>query len=139
MDSLPDVIIVTLVHKQANIGTVEINPLVTYPITEPDDGEGFELEIRVNSQKWMAEPLKTNAEAWFRLKQILYGKYRNPLLSRSSIVENDSKDTAFYHTETKTTGYPMYAISMTLMGKGSWKLLSFHFIIELFPLSYIDD
>ena len=45
MDGLPHVIIVTLVHKQANIGTVEINPLVTYPIPEADDGEGFELEI----------------------------------------------------------------------------------------------
>ena len=120
-DAVPETIWVTVVNKKALIGTYDSTPFQTHPIPEANAGDGFEIEIRVNNQTWRPEPVKNNAEAYRRLNEVVQSNMRNPLLTRDSIIANDTRDASLYDAAagSGTTGYPVYVFVQTLSGKGA--------------------
>ena len=120
LDTVPDMIVVTLRDKQAIIGTYETNPFEMYPIPTPLVGGGneFKLEIKINSQSWRADPIETNSEAWFRIANSIFAKMTNPMINRHCITDNDDKPPSTWNQVKRTTGYPFYVFSLTFMGKG---------------------
>ena len=120
-DAVPQTIWVTVVDKKALIGTFDSTPFQTYPIPEPTAGAGFELWIKVNNQTWRPTAITNNAEAYRRANEIMFSNMRNPLLTRDSIIANDSRDPDLYDARagSGTTGYPVYVFVQTMGGKGS--------------------
>ena len=108
--------------EKALIETYDSTPFQTYPIPENVAEEGFELELRVNNQSWHPGPIKKNAEAYRRVNKLCYANMRNPLLTRDSIIANDTRDAEIYDAGagSGTTGYPVYVFVLTMGGKGSY-------------------
>ena len=106
-DSIPDLIVVTMVDKAGIVGTYGTYSITTYPIPETDDKTGYEVNVNVNNQKWRSDLLDKNSEAYHRLNQALYSKFNNPLLPRGAI-----------DTDT-VTGYHMYPFTLTNTSKGT--------------------
>ena len=120
-DAVPQTVWVTVVDKKALIGTFDSTPFQTYPIPEPTAGAGFELWLKVNNQTWRPTAVTNNAEAYRRANEIMFSNMRNPLLTRDSIIANDSRDPDLYDARagSGTTGYPVYVFVLTMGGKGS--------------------
>eukprot|EP00112_Aurelia_sp_Birch-Aquarium-sp1_P015996 Seg3589.1 transcript_id=Seg3589.1/GoldUCD/mRNA.D3Y31 product="hypothetical protein" protein_id=Seg3589.1/GoldUCD/D3Y31 len=82
-DSIPDQIFVTVVDKNAVIGSVETYPFMTFPIPHNGDGE-FLLELLINSQSWRANPVKDNKDSSQIKRSIIQKIYQSTAASRSN-------------------------------------------------------
>eukprot|EP00112_Aurelia_sp_Birch-Aquarium-sp1_P015910 Seg3562.14 transcript_id=Seg3562.14/GoldUCD/mRNA.D3Y31 product="hypothetical protein" protein_id=Seg3562.14/GoldUCD/D3Y31 len=119
LDSIPDLIIVTLRDKQAVVGAYDRNPFEMFPIPQNAQRTGFKIAIKINNQMWNADPIDSNSEAFFRIVQALYGKMRVPLVPRHTIEDNDTRPPNLFNAAKGTTGYPFYPFALTFMGRGA--------------------